>query len=143
MHKFTEVGRKNNILGYLFFKYSRSFQLSKKGYTKQSNSFCQVRPKNYPNCCIIFHPPQHWLPWKIVHGSVWLLGVFIWISLIFKPSLGLLLFWNVLIPIAPALLVVTTGLWRIICPLATTVLLPRHFHFSKQKKMPVKLHSIL
>ena len=53
--------------------------------------------------------------------------------LFFFPSLGLLLFWNILIPVAPALLVVFTGLWRNVCPPATTILLPRHLNFPGAK----------
>jgi hypothetical protein len=75
------------------------------------------------------------LIWRIVQFTVWLIGVVILICLLFRPALGILLFWNILIPVAPALLVVATGLWRNICPLATTNLLPRHFGFSKQKKL--------
>ncbi|MGZ3765756.1 MAG: hypothetical protein ACXVA2_13895 [Mucilaginibacter sp.] len=48
------------------------------------------------------------------------------------------MFWNILIPVAPALLVVFTGLWRNVCPLATTNLLPRHLGLSKRKKLTAK-----
>jgi len=54
---------------------------------------------------------------------------------VFYPSVGLLLFWNILIPVAPLLFVLEAGLWRNICPLATTNLLPRHFGLSKRKKL--------
>lgn len=50
-----------------------------------------------------------------------------------------MVFWNILIPVAPALLVVATGLWRNICPLATTTLLPRHFNVSAKQKMPAHI----
>jgi hypothetical protein len=76
--------------------------------------------------------------WRIVQAAVWLVGATILVCLLFFPSIGLLLFWNILIPVAPALLVVFTGLWRNICPLATTNLLPRHLGLSKRKKLSVK-----
>jgi hypothetical protein len=57
--------------------------------------------------------------------------------------LGLLIFWNILIPVAPALLVVATGLWRNVCPMATTVLLPRRFNLSKRKIMPAQTQAVL
>jgi len=43
----------------------------------------------------------------------------------FRPSLGLDLLWNGLIPLAPLLLVVAPGLWRNVCPLGTASLLGR------------------
>ena len=81
--------------------------------------------------------------WRTVQTLVWLIGIFIFLSLIFYPTLGLNLFWNVLIPVAPLLLVISVGTWRNVCPLATTNLLPRHFNLSKKKKMPELLQSKL
>ncbi len=83
------------------------------------------------------------LTWRIIQAAVWVVGLVIFLSLIFYPSLGLLLFWNILIPVAPALFVVAVGIWRNVCPLATTNLLPRHFNLSKRKKMSIKLQSKL
>lgn len=42
---------------------------------------------------------------------MWLVGLTMYLSLFFKPALGLALFWNVLIPVAPALLVVAVGVF--------------------------------
>lgn len=81
--------------------------------------------------------------WRIIQVIAWLIGAGIFILLLFLPKAGLLIFWNILIPVAPALLVVAPGLWRNVCPLATTNLLPRHFNLSKKKKMPVALQSKL
>lgn len=75
------------------------------------------------------------LAWRIAQAAAWLVGAFIMFCLFFFPSPGLLLFWNILIPVAPALLVVFTGLWRNVCPLASTILLPRHLDLSKRKKL--------
>ena len=61
--------------------------------------------------------------WRLLQVLVWIVGLVIFLALIFYPSIGLLLFWNILIPVAPALLVVATGVWRNICPLSTTNLL--------------------
>ncbi len=82
--------------------------------------------------------PKSILIWRIAQISVWLLGVVIVFSLIFYPTLGIHLFWNILIPIAPLLLVVATGLWRNICPMASTALFPRHMGLSKRKKITVE-----
>lgn len=78
------------------------------------------------------------MTWLILQGLFWVIGAFLFICLTFFPELGLLLFWNLLIPVAPLLLVVSTGLWRNVCPLATTVLLPRHLGLSSKKIMSVK-----
>lgn len=75
--------------------------------------------------------------WRIAQTAVWLAGAFILFCMLFFPSLGLLLFWDILIPLAPALFVVEAGLWRNVCPLATTNLLPRHWGISKRKKLSV------
>ncbi len=78
--------------------------------------------------------PYLWL-WRIAQAAVWLIGAILVISLFLWPSLGLLLFWNLLIPIAPLLFVLSPGVWRNVCPLATTLLLPRHLGWSKRKKL--------
>lgn len=83
------------------------------------------------------------LIWRIVQTAVWLVGATIFFCLVFYPPIGVLLFWNILIPIAPALLVISVGLWRNVCPLASTNLLPRHLNWSKQKIMPVSLQGKL
>jgi hypothetical protein len=66
---------------------------------------------------------------------VWLVGVVIVAALFLRPSLGQALFWNFLIPVAPGLLVVAASLWRNLCPLATTSLLPDRLGLSRKKKL--------
>jgi hypothetical protein len=78
------------------------------------------------------------LIWRIVQIAVWVLGAAILTCLLFFPSIGVILFWNILIPIAPFLFVVAVGVWRNVCPLATTNLLPRKLGVSKQKKLTNK-----
>ena len=75
------------------------------------------------------------LSWRFVQLLFWLIGVGILFCLMFYPSIGTLLFWNILIPVAPMLIVVALGVWRNICPLATTNLLPRHLGLSKRKRL--------
>ena len=75
------------------------------------------------------------LTWRIIQFAVWLVGATILICLVFFPSIGIHMFWNILIPVAPALLVVFTGVWRNVCPMATTSLLPRHFGVSKRRRL--------
>ncbi len=75
--------------------------------------------------------------WRIVQTLVWLIGVGILVALLFFPKIGIHAFWNVLIPVAPVLLVLAVGLWRNVCPLASTALFPRHVGISKKKKLSV------
>lgn len=77
------------------------------------------------------------LAWRIVQTIFWLVGVFILFNLIFYPTIGIHLFWNGLIPVAPALFVVAVGVWRNICPMASFALFPRHMDFSKRKKLTI------
>ncbi len=76
--------------------------------------------------------------WRIAQILVGIVGISIFLSLIFFPKIGIHAFWNVLIPVAPALLVISAGLWRNICPLASTSLLSRHFGIAKNKKLSIK-----
>lgn len=83
------------------------------------------------------------LIWRIIQTLVWVVGVLIIFNLIFYPTIGLHLFWNILIPIAPGLLVVGVGVWRNVCPLGSTALFPRHIGFSKRKKLTIQQTSKL
>jgi hypothetical protein len=83
------------------------------------------------------------LIWRTVQWLIWLVGLTIFTCLIFYPSAGIIMFWNILIPVAPALLVFAPGLWRNICPLASTALLPRHLGFSGKKKLTTSQQSLL
>ncbi|HFA51221.1 MAG TPA: hypothetical protein ENJ95_19590 [Bacteroidetes bacterium] len=84
------------------------------------------------------HPNQSFLKWRFVQVSLLVVGIAIFLSLIFLPETGLNLLWNLLIPVAPLLFVIAVGVWRNICPLGTFSLLPHHFKFSKKKRLKVK-----
>ncbi len=73
--------------------------------------------------------------WRTIQWVVWLAGIGILFCLLFFPTIGILIFWNILIPLAPLLFVLAAGVWRNVCPLATTNLLPRHAGLSKRKKL--------
>lgn len=73
--------------------------------------------------------------WRTAQAVVFAIGVFIWLALIFAPWLGLNLLWNVLIPVAPLLLLLAPGLWRNLCPLATVALLPRKLDLSRRRHL--------
>jgi hypothetical protein len=71
----------------------------------------------------------------VLQALVWVIGLVIVTSLIVAPPLGADMFWNFLIPVAPGLLVVAASLWRNICPLSTTSLLPDRFGLSRKKRL--------
>ena len=81
--------------------------------------------------------------WRVVQTLVWVLGLAIWIALLVAPPVGIHAFWNVLIPVAPALLVFAPGLWRNVCPLASTALLARHVGLSRRRRISDATQSAL
>lgn len=92
-----------------------------------------------PSTGLSFSPVSSW---KIVQSAFWILGLALLGTMFLLPPLGVTLFWNILIPIAPALLVVGTGIWRNICPLATTSLLPDRLGFSRKKKLSGSVRTL-
>jgi hypothetical protein len=81
--------------------------------------------------------------WKTVQMIFWFVGIALLLFMLFMPPVGVTLFWNILIPVAPLLLVVGTGFWRNVCPLGTTALLPDRLGLSKKKKLSSSQRSIL
>ena len=81
--------------------------------------------------------------WRIAQVTVLIVCLLIWFCLIFFPSIGLLVFWNLSIPVAPLLFLLFTGVWRNICPLGLTSLLPRYMKISKKKKLTQTQTGIL
>lgn len=79
--------------------------------------------------------------WAIAQLAVFLVGLFIVAMLLVQPELGLFLLWDVLIPIAPLLLVVAAGVWRNVCPLATFSMLPHRLNISQRKPVPLQWQS--
>lgn len=77
--------------------------------------------------------PQPTLAWWHRAQAVLLCaGIVLFGLLILRPALGLTLLWNILIPVAPALIVIAPGIWRNVCPMATLSLLPRYLCISHQ-----------
>ncbi len=81
--------------------------------------------------------------WRLLQYLLLSLSPLLVTLLIFRPVLGLDILWNVLIPVAPALVVVAPGLWRNICPLATLSLLPQHLGISKQMTLSRRMAGVL
>ncbi len=81
---------------------------------------------------------RQYITWRIIQATVWTLGVAILLALVFRPQLGIHAFWNVLIPVAPLVFVFVPGLWRSVCPLGTSGLLPRHLGMSRRRLLSPK-----
>jgi hypothetical protein len=71
----------------------------------------------------------------VVQVLVWCVGAAILSALIVTPRIGIHAFWNVLIPVAPALLALAPGIWRNVCPMGSTALLPRHLGRSRRRRI--------
>jgi len=83
------------------------------------------------------------LAWRILQTSSWMIGASIFAGLLVLPEIGLHAFWNVLIPIVPALFVFAPGLWRNVCPLGSTALFPGHIGFSPRLRLSSKWQTWL
>ena len=79
--------------------------------------------------------------WGVVQALVWLVGLTMLLLLAFAPRIGLHAVWDVLIPVAPALLAIAPGLWRNICPLGTTAQLPRRMRISFELRPSARLQT--
>ena len=87
--------------------------------------------------------PNPTLPyWRVAQTLLLAVGVILVFLLFFLPDIGVTLFWNLIIPVAPLLLILIPGVWRNICPMASVGLLPFHMSYSKRQPMPDNLHVI-
>jgi hypothetical protein len=56
---------------------------------------------------------------------------------IIAPSLGLLIFWGVFVPIIPLVFLVAPALWRNVCPMASLNQIPRTLGFTRGLTLPL------
>lgn len=73
--------------------------------------------------------------WRGLQASFFAVGVLIVAMLLFNPPVGLYLLWDVLIPVAPLLLVLAPGVWRNVCPLGSFSLLPAQLGWSRGRSI--------
>ncbi|MBI1224306.1 MAG: hypothetical protein GC192_03630 [Bacteroidetes bacterium] len=78
------------------------------------------------------------LLWRSLQWAFFMVGLGLFLSLIFFPDFGVVAFWDVLIPLAPLLFLLGAGAWRNVCPLASVALFPHHFKFSKRRRLSTK-----
>ncbi len=81
--------------------------------------------------------------WKVAQVLLWFIGVIIVALLLFKEEIGIMIFWNFLIPVAPAILVVFPGVWRNICPMSSTALFPKKLKLATVRKISLKSQGYL
>ena len=74
--------------------------------------------------------------WWLLRIAAFALTLFQLYLLTFQPEPGLVLFWQVLIPLLPLSFAVVPGLWRNLCPMAFLNQLPRELGFSRQQPLP-------
>lgn len=80
--------------------------------------------------------------WRTLQGLLVLVISVICALLFVDPPLGLHLLWNVLVPVAPLIVLLAPGVWRNICPLATTALVPHHLKRSGGRLPSVQLQGV-
>jgi nitrite reductase (NADH) large subunit len=81
--------------------------------------------------------PLWWLARALVLGA----ALVVVLLLFTRPEQGLLLFWGLLVPLLPALLLLAPGLWRQVCPMATLNQLPRLAGFGRALDLPAGLKA--
>ncbi|HLG05037.1 MAG TPA: hypothetical protein VI383_02725 [Gemmatimonadales bacterium] len=72
----------------------------------------------------ISRPPAGTGLWKTAQGLGLLLTVILLAGLLTRPDLTLNVLWNAVVPVLPAVFLVSTAIWRNVCPLATLTMLP-------------------
>jgi len=82
------------------------------------------------------------LIWWILRGFSLCLTLFVIYLLFAKPETGLVVFWQLLIPLLPLSFAVVPGFWRNICPMATLNQLPRTFGISREKTLSQNWRNI-
>jgi nitrite reductase (NADH) large subunit len=60
---------------------------------------------------------------------------------IIAPSLGLLIFWGVFVPIVPLVFLVAPALWRNVCPMASLNQIPRTLGFTRGLTLPLRVQQ--
>lgn len=90
-----------------------------------------------------FVPPAERLTWRIIQWTLLGAGFATIGALVLWPRIALVAIWDVLIPVAPALLVFAPGLWRNICPLGTTSQIARHLGLQRARQLSPLAHGWL
>lgn len=74
--------------------------------------------------------------WRRLRAVVWVVAAAEIVVLFVARGLGLFLIWGLLVPALPLVWFTAPGIWRNLCPLATTNQIPRVFGFSRSLDPP-------
>jgi nitrite reductase (NADH) large subunit len=74
--------------------------------------------------------------WRAIRAGSWIAALVVAGLLVAVPDTGLFVMWKVVIPALPLLFMVAPGLWRNICPLATSNQTPRLLGITKALNPP-------
>src|SRR3954471_14694100 len=74
--------------------------------------------------------------WHALRAASLVGGLIVAALLVAAPKTGLFVMWRIVIPSLPLLFMVAPGLWRNICPLATSNQAPRALGLTKALKPP-------
>lgn len=111
----------------------------RRGSFSQPNMAVRVAPTRYsPKSASSSRTvsPKSRRVWVALQSVMFTVGVVLVGLLLFWPAAGIALMWNFLIPIAPALVTISPGLWRNVCPMATMHMLPQKLGISRNIRMP-------
>lgn len=82
---------------------------------------------------------KSWIPiwvWHLLRVISVIFAIGLAVILFVFPQIGLLLFWQLLIPILPLIFLIAPGVWRNVCPLAVLNQTPRLFSFTYNIILP-------
>ncbi len=74
--------------------------------------------------------------WRAVRAGSTVFALIVAALLIAKPATGLFIMWKIVIPLLPVTFMVAPGVWRNVCPLATSNQAPRALGLTKALKPP-------
>ncbi len=74
-------------------------------------------------------------PWSALRMLVLLSALILIAGLLLAPKLPMVLFWGIAVPLLPAVFMLTPGLWRNLCPLATSNQLPRLLGWTRNHEL--------
>ena len=69
--------------------------------------------------------------WMILRWTCVAMAIGVATLLFLNPKMGLTLFWMVLVPVLPAVFIVSPGVWRNVCPMAALNQTPRLLGFTR------------
>ncbi len=78
-----------------------------------------------------------WL-WRLARWATLLTTLGLMAFMLARPEQGMPVFWGLVVPMVPLLLVVAPGLWRQVCPMAFLNQTPRTLGFSMGKTLPLR-----